>query len=78
VINLKKILDVLYKNSRFKPSLVAPGGFYDKEWYTKLLQISGSGVVNVLTHHIYNLGAGLLVTHTTLSSIVNFTEYLIS
>ncbi|XP_061358889.1 heparanase-like protein 1 [Gastrolobium bilobum] len=58
LINLKQILDTLYENSKFKPSLVAPGGFYEKEWYDKLLQVSGSGIINVLTHHLYNLGAG--------------------
>lgn len=61
LINLKRILDTLYENSRFKPSLVAPGGFYEKEWYNKLLQVSGSGIINVLTHHIYNLGPGLFI-----------------
>lgn len=77
LINLKQILDALYENSRFKPSLVAPGGFYEKEWYDKLLQVSGSGIINVLTHHLYNLGPGLLVTCIILSTIVIFTEYLI-
>jgi heparanase 1 len=62
LINLKRILDVLYENSRFKPSLVAPGGFYEKEWYDKLLQVSGSGIINVLTHHLYNLGACLILS----------------
>jgi hypothetical protein len=75
LINLKRILDVLYENSRFKPSLVAPGGFYEKEWYDKLLQVSGSGIINVLTHHLYNLGPGLSVTHIILSSTVIFTEH---
>jgi len=78
LIKLKRILDVLYENSRFKPSLVAPGGFYEKEWYDKLLQVSGSGIINVLTHHLYNLGPGLLVAHIILSSIVIFTEYSIA
>jgi len=78
VINLKRIIDVLYKNSRFKPLLVAPDGAYDKEWYNKLLQLSGPGVINVLTHHLYNIGRGLLITHIILSSIVSFTEYIIS
>ncbi|XP_068654335.1 heparanase-like protein 1 [Aristolochia californica] len=58
LIDLKAILDVFYRNSSVKPLLLAPGGFFDQQWYTKLLQVSGPGVVNVLTHHIYNLGSG--------------------
>ena len=63
LINLRRILDTLYKDSRFKPSLIAPGGFYEKHWYDRLLRVSGSGVVNVLTHHIYNLGPGRIVLY---------------
>ncbi|KAF5734673.1 putative Heparanase-2 [Tripterygium wilfordii] len=59
LINLKNIIDDLYKNSHSKPSLLAPGGFFEQEWYEKLLQVSGPGIVNSLTHHIYNLGAGI-------------------
>ena len=69
LIKLKQILSTLYENSNFKPSLVAPGGFYEKHWYDRLLQVSGSGIINVLTHHIYNLGPGLFVTNLILSTI---------
>ncbi|KAG4997302.1 hypothetical protein JHK85_028741 [Glycine max] len=55
---IKLILSTLYESSKFKPSLVAPGGFYEKYWYDRLLQVSGLGIINVLTHHLYNLGPG--------------------
>jgi heparanase 1 len=59
VIKLKGFMNELYKKSILKPSLIAPGGFFHQEWYTKLLQVSGSSVVNVVTHHLYDLGAGV-------------------
>ncbi|XP_059644837.1 heparanase-like protein 1 [Cornus florida] len=59
LIHLKAVISELYKNSQSKPLLVAPGGFYDKGWFDKLLQVSGPDVVNVMTLHLYNLGAGV-------------------
>lgn len=58
LIKLKGIINNLYKSSHSKPSLLAPGGFFEKDWYARLLQVSGPGVINSMTHHIYNLGAG--------------------
>lgn len=58
IIALKSIVNELYKNSSSKPLILAPGGFFEQEWYAQLLQVSGPGIVNGLTHHIYNLGGG--------------------
>ncbi|KAL2935305.1 Heparanase-like protein 1 [Bienertia sinuspersici] len=58
LIRLNKIIDELYKKSHSKPALVAPGGFFNKEWFSRLLKVTGPGVLDGLTHHIYNLGSG--------------------
>ncbi|XP_076885876.1 heparanase-like protein 1 [Bidens hawaiensis] len=59
LVELRGIIDNLYWDIKPKPLLVAPGGFYDKEWFSKLLKVSGSQIVDVMTLHLYNLGPGM-------------------
>lgn len=75
LIKLKHIINQLYNKSRTKPALVAPGGFYDQAWFAKLLQVSGSGIVNVITQHMYNLGAGNSVKTFNKCTVYNFLIY---
>ncbi|KAK4744133.1 hypothetical protein SAY87_010445 [Trapa incisa] len=58
LIALRKVIHEVYESSHVKPLVIAPGGFFDEQWYAKLLEVSGQGVINAMTHHIYNLGAG--------------------
>ena len=58
LLKLREIVDRLYKNSQQKPLIVAPGAFFDDKWYHELVTKTGPKVVSVLTHHIYNMGAG--------------------
>ncbi|KAK8953660.1 Heparanase-like protein 2 [Platanthera guangdongensis] len=59
LVQLKSVLDALYDTSHIKPLIVAPGGFFDdQQWYAQLLEVSGVGVLNAMSHHVYNLGPG--------------------
>lgn len=58
VIELDKILKQIYKDFQEKPLLVAPDGFFEADWFKEVIQQTGPNILNVVTHHIYNLGAG--------------------
>ena len=59
VINLKSIVNELYKNSTVKkPLVIAPGGFFDADWFGKLINQTKANSLDAVSHHIYNLGPG--------------------
>lgn len=65
VVNLKWIIDDIYKGFLVKPLVLAPGGFFDATWFAELVNKTKPNSLDVLTHHIYNLGPG-----STLASII--------
>ncbi|XP_062233472.1 heparanase-like protein 3 [Phragmites australis] len=59
VIALKSIVENIYRGNPSKPLVLAPGGFFDAAWFTELIAKTRPNLLNVITHHIYNLGPGV-------------------
>lgn len=56
-IALKNIVQNVYQGSDSKPLIIAPGGFFDANWFKEFLNKTSKSL-DVLTHHIYDLGPG--------------------
>ncbi|KAF5748161.1 hypothetical protein HS088_TW04G00111 [Tripterygium wilfordii] len=59
ISQLQNLVQVIYKDFKVKPIVMAPGGFLDVNWYTEFLHKAPYSSLQAVSQHIYNLGPGV-------------------
>nr|XP_043622179.1 heparanase-like protein 3 [Erigeron canadensis] len=57
-MTLKNVVEEIYEGIEPKPLIISPGGFFDAKWFKEYINKT-TKIINVVSHHIYNLGAGV-------------------
>nr|XP_043624662.1 heparanase-like protein 3 [Erigeron canadensis] len=57
-LTLRNIVQEIYKGVEPKPRIIAPGGFFDANWFKEFVDKTPE-TLDIITHHIYNLGPGV-------------------
>ncbi|XP_023734062.1 heparanase-like protein 3 [Lactuca sativa] len=55
---LANIVQEIYEGVEIKPRIIAPGGFFDANWFKEFVDKTPE-ILDIITHHIYNLGPGV-------------------